>query len=110
MLGGRFPLTLDTLGFFKQLGHHMDISKLQVFLLVAQRPHCTSRFIVDETGITQSTVSRITRALGTGVPTAKRPGLGLVVAYPDREDPRRMCYVLSAEGRKVFKQLQERAA
>ena len=105
MAGGQCVLTFETLALFKERGHHMDISKLQVFLSIARNPHCSRMVLEEETGITQSSISRITRSLGAGLPRSKQAGLGLVVGYSDREDPRRLCYVLSAEGRKLYRDL-----
>ncbi len=99
-------LSLDIIARFKQQGQHMDITKLQVFLCIARNPHCNRPVIEAATGLTQSTVSRVTQSLGAGQARSKAQGLGLVVGYPDREDPRRLCYVLSAEGRKLFKEFQ----
>ncbi len=98
--------TFHAMKLFKEQGHNLDITKFQIFLLVAQNPHCNRGLLEDATGISQSSVSRATRSLGAGLPSSKRSGLGLVVGYPDRADPRRLCYVLSAAGRKLFKDLQ----
>lgn len=99
--------TYEAMQVFKAKGHHMDITKFQIFLLVARHPHCRRRLLEEATGIGQSSIGRGTRALGAGLPTSKRTGPGLIVGYPDRKDPCRLCYVLSAEGRKLFKILQE---
>lgn len=94
---------------FKEQGHHLDITKFQIFLFVAQNPHWNRGLLEEATGISQSSISRVTRSLGVGLPSSKRSGLGLIVGYADRADPRRLYYVLSAEGRKLFKDLQAAA-
>ena len=86
------------------LTHDPDfhVSKFQVFLLIAQKEGIAQREIVQRTGLTQPTVSRIIARLANAPDKGRGGGLHWVEANPDPMEPRRYILSLTPKGHKVL--------
>lgn len=85
----------------------MPISRLRVFLYVAQRKDTLVRDIVKVTGLSQATISRTLAILGQKPQRGNQPGLDWVDIAPDPDDPRRVVLNLTAKGKKVLAEIEE---
>jgi DNA-binding MarR family transcriptional regulator len=96
----------DTVAFLNKQGNRMSLTKVQVFLLVAENNACTTQFIVKQTARNQSSISRVLDTLGAGKGRYKSAALGWVATAPDPEDTRRDKHVLTREGLRIVKELE----
>ena len=102
------PKSLSRLSaYLMQFDPDMPISRLRVFLYVAQRNDTLVRDIVKATGLSQATISRTVSLLADKPQRGSQPGLGWVEAKPDPDDPRRIVLSLSAKGHRVVSEIAE---
>lgn len=66
---------------------------------------CTYRQLQDSLSLNNSSVSRTVNALGAEHRKG-RPGLGLLITYPDPDEGRRNLVALSPKGSALLRQLQ----
>lgn len=80
---------------------HFTIQQLLTLFAVAKKPGITTRGLMEEVGISRSSVSRNTLALGEWHRLGK-PGLCLVDAVADPTDSRVSMFYLNHKGQKVI--------
>lgn len=93
--------------YLMQYDPDMPISRLRVFIYVAQRKDTLVRDLVKVTGLSQATISRTLAILGEKPQRGNQPGLGWVDVSPDPDDPRRVVLNLTAAGKKVIAEIEE---
>ena len=93
--------------YLMQVDPDMPISRLRVFLYVAQRSDALVRDLVKTTGLNQSTVARTLAILGEKPQRGGAEGLGWVVMSPDPDDPRRVLINITSKGQKVLSEIEE---
>ncbi len=91
---------------FRDIDEQMPLQMAQVFLAVALQPGITSAQLADTVGISQSSVSRNTAALGEWHRLDK-PGFDLIEAVDDPRERRRRIHFLTPKGRQVAVKLLE---
>lgn len=95
--------------YLMQFDPDMPISRLRVFLYIAQRKDTLVRDLVKVTGMSQSTMSRTLSILADKPQRGEQNGLGWVDMSPDPDDPRRVLVNLTAKGQKVLAEIEELA-
>lgn len=98
---------LKLLDYLDQKNANLNISKLQVLLVVSLTKDCTVADIMEATGKSQPTVSRCVGDLGDSPTRTSVPGLNWLKAYPDPDDPRKMVVNIGAEGRRVLAEMRQ---
>lgn len=78
----------------------MQMQTAQVFIAIAMQPGITAQKVGESVGISQSSVSRNTAALGEWHRFGK-PGLNLIEAVPDPRERRRKIHFLTIKGRRM---------
>lgn len=87
--------------------NEMNLTRLQVLLIVARgtKQGVLVKDLVTQTGLNQSTVSRILGHLGQKTLRGQKYPLDWVTTEPDATDPRRVRCVLTKKGATVLAEL-----
>lgn len=102
------PRTLSRFAsYLMQFDPDMPISRLRVFLFIAQRKDVLVRDLTAATGMKQSTVARTLAILADKPQRGNHVGLGWISMAPDPEDPRRLLLNLTSKGKKVVADIEE---
>jgi DNA-binding MarR family transcriptional regulator len=86
----------------------MSMSKLQIFLLVAQKGKegALVRDLIKHTGLNQSSVARTLAHLGEKTTRGQTTPLNWVDMRPDAEDPRRVRCFVTSKGETVLAEIE----
>lgn len=95
---------LKAVAYLASQDPEMPMTRLQIFLFIAQRKQCLVRDLTKLTGLNQSTVARSLAALGSKPSRSRPEGLKWVETYPDPTDPRRQIVKLTAAGDHALQQ------
>lgn len=102
------PKALSRLcGYLMKFDPDMPISRLRVFLYVAQRKDTLVRDLVKVTGMNQATIARTLAILSDRPQRGAQSGLGWVDIRPDPNDPRRVILNLTPKGQNVVAEIAE---
>jgi DNA-binding MarR family transcriptional regulator len=93
--------------YLMQVDPDMPISRLRVFLFVAQRSDTLVRDLTKVTGMNQSTVARTLAILGDKPQRGGLDGLGWIIMTPDPDDPRRVLINVTPKGKRVLAEIEE---
>lgn len=91
---------MNALAILRGEDEQMQMQTAQVFIAIAMTPGITSQKIAQAVGLSQSSVSRNTAALGEWHRLGK-PGHNLIEAVEDPRERRRKIHFLTAKGRTV---------
>lgn len=95
---------MNAIAILRDGDEQMQMQTAQVFLAIAIQPGITSKDLVKAVGISQSSVSRNTAALGEWHRLDK-PGLNLIETRPDPRERRRKVHYLTPKGHAVAKRV-----
>jgi DNA-binding MarR family transcriptional regulator len=84
----------------------MPLTRGQVLMVIAMRPDCLVRDIMQATGLSQSTIARSIAFLGDKPVRGNKDGLKWVEMRPDKEDPRRARINLTAKGKSLMAEIE----
>lgn len=92
--------------YLMQFDREMPVSRLFIFLMVAQKDGVALAELSRVSGISRPAVSRIVGLLGDNPQRGAKDGLGWVNTVPDPEDPRRGLVYITPKGRKVLADIE----
>lgn len=100
------PALLRLINHVLRYDGEMTLTRLQIFMVVADNDGCLVRDIVLRTGLHQSTVARQLAILGEAPKRGSKVALRWVEMRPDHEDPRRVRCYITLLGRKVLSEIE----
>ena len=97
------------LDVFRSHDEIMPSQRIEAFLLVAMRKRMTTEQIAEDLGIHLSAARRNLAALGEHpyrINLQEWQGLGWLKCAPDPNEPRRMSWTLTTQGKRIVEQIE----
>lgn len=104
--GKELNSAMKILSALREDDEQMQMQTAQVFIAIAMQPGITAQQIGEQVGLSQSSVSRNTAALGEWHRFGK-PGLDWIEAVADPRERRRRIHFLTIKGRKKAREVIE---
>lgn len=101
---GNYNRMIEAVNAFRDVHPDMTLNQVVVMLLVASRPGITQRQIMEETGLADSSTSRIIGILGKWGNRGTKP-LNLIDVVYDEADRRVRTYTITPTGRKLLEKV-----